>query len=249
MYRFILLCIFHLRIYLKNSYFITLMISSSISLLLLQFLNGYAVGSLNDNNIWIRSAIFGLWSSATTAAGCIGYQRFQGTLQYLLNNPVSDRQSLAALIVSSASFGVLSFPITAIFAFFLHIPVEIPEIHFFIIQIGMLWLGAVIMDFMIATFSVLTRNAIIYEQIINIPLILISGLFPLPGHFTYLEKAAGWIIPISSPIRLLLYKDDDSWILYVQFICCTVIWLLISNYTSKRLLLKARNNGKLGVIG
>ena len=78
--RFLRLFWFQFKLYISNQYFFWLTITSTVSIFILQYTIAYANHGLNDPMVWIRSAVFGLWSSCTTAAGSIGYQRFQGTL-------------------------------------------------------------------------------------------------------------------------------------------------------------------------
>lgn len=50
MMRFLRLCWFHFKLYTKNSYFVWLPISSTISIFLLQYLGAYASGTLASSN-------------------------------------------------------------------------------------------------------------------------------------------------------------------------------------------------------
>lgn len=106
---------FHFKNYIQTSYFVILLITSTLSILLLQFIVSWGTNSQIDPNIWLRTGIFGLWACGTTAAGIIGMQRWQGTIMYLINNPVSDYQSLSAVVLPAGIFGVFSFPLAYFF--------------------------------------------------------------------------------------------------------------------------------------
>ena len=89
--RFLRLFWFQFKLYVSNQYFFWPTITSTVSIFILQYTIAYANHGLNDPMVWIRSAVFGLWASCTTAAGSIGYQRFQGTLPYIINTRYDER--------------------------------------------------------------------------------------------------------------------------------------------------------------
>ena len=103
MFRFLRLFLFHLKVYVRNQYFLWLPIISTITIFLLQYLTANGYNNLDDPYLWIRSAIFGLWTSATTATGSIGFQRHLGTLKYLINTGINDFISLTALILPAST--------------------------------------------------------------------------------------------------------------------------------------------------
>lgn len=247
MQKFFSLCWFHLRLFAKNGYFFGSMFCNTLSIFLLQYISGYASGNLADPNIWLRAGIFGMWTCATTAAGSIGFQRFQGTLPYLLNNATSDFTSLSALIVPSASFGLLSFPISWFVATILGLNTQFTSLEV-LTSIVLLWIGAVILDFGIAAFFVLTPNALVYEELILIPLMLLSGLFPLPDAFQGVVQWFTWLLPISAPIQLLLEPDAPRLLLYSQFVVSVILCFLAAYLITRKLLRLARETGKIGVI-
>lgn len=97
--RFIRLFWFHFKEYLSDQYFVVLTITNTLSIFLVQYTLAYANHELNNSSIWIQSAIFGMWSSCTTAAGSIGFERLKGTLPYLINNAYDERLSMIALLL------------------------------------------------------------------------------------------------------------------------------------------------------
>lgn len=246
MRKFFSLSVFHLRLFARNGYFFWLMVSTTVSVLLLQYVASYAAGSAADETIWLRAGIFGLWSCATTAAGAIGFQRFQGTLPYLLNNVTSDAVSLAALIVPASSFGLLSFPLSWLAAKALGITTTI-ALQIVTVTVLMLWIGAIILDFGIAALFVFTPNAIVYEDLITIPILLAAGLFGSPPFLQNAVFFLRWILPIAVPIQILLGDDFTAFSL-LQFSVSSIFWLIVSGVLGKKLLDGAKANGKLGVM-
>ena len=246
MIRFFSLAWFHLKIYAKNSYFINLMITSTLSMFFLDYIAQSALGADLSQIIWIRASIFGLWASGTTAAGSIGFQRFQGTLLYLINTAYNDQLSLTALIAPAASFGLLSFPLAILAAFIFQVPVRIQGS--FILAGLALWLGALVLDLLIASVFVLTKNAIVYEDLLTLPLLFLSGLFPLPGFLQSIQPLVNWLLPIALPIQWLLGFEALSAFTVFQFIVCLALSLVLSINISKYILKQARVSGKLGGV-
>ncbi|MDO4680605.1 MAG: multidrug ABC transporter permease [Aerococcus sp.] len=248
MRQFIGLSTFHLKLFAKNSYFFWLMITSTISLLFLQYLAAYAGNSLSDPYLWRRAAIFGLWSCGTTACGSIGFERAQGTLLYLLNNRVSDRVSLAAVIVPAASFGLLCFPLAFGVGSLLQLNKTISSVWQLLFWMGALWIGAMILDFAIAGLFVLTPRALVYEEIVTLPLLFGSGLFQLPPTLQWIEQLERWVVPIASPIQAL--TGQPSYQTFVLPYAVSLLgWSAISYYLSTTLINQAKRKGRLGGIG
>lgn len=247
MRRFLSMVWFHLKLYVQNSYFVWLPITSTASVLLLQYLAAYAQQDGFSCDIWLRAAILGLWSSCTTAAGVIHYQRFQGTLRYLLHNGIGDRITLAALIVPASVFGSISFPIAWVGATLLGLPTELLS-PTQIFGIFCYWLGCLVLDFLIAGFFVLTHNAILYEELIFIPLLLLAGVLPVPTAWEPIRAWFDWILPIGSATKLVLGSAANPWFLLVQFCVSTVLLGGIAYWLSAKILRAAHKNGEVSVL-
>ncbi|NEW66957.1 multidrug ABC transporter permease [Carnobacteriaceae bacterium zg-84] len=242
--RFLSLVIFHLKLYSKNSYFLMTVLSSTTTLILFQYLAAYSQHETVNQVAWLRAGIFGLWASGTTAAGVVGMQKWQGTFVYLINNPLDDYISLVALVMPAALFGLLSFPIAFLLSIFLGFLPVITLID--ILFIILLWFGATVLDLCIASVFVLTKNAIIYEELISLPILLLSGLFTVPTLFMPLKQIMQWIIPISMPIGWLLKEEVLTGINLLKCLVSIVIMLGISFYTTHYLIKKAKQFGQFG---
>ncbi|MBS4749659.1 multidrug ABC transporter permease [Carnobacteriaceae bacterium zg-ZUI78] len=242
--RFLSLVIFHLKLYSKNSYFLMTVLSSTTTLILFQYLAAYSQHETVNQVAWLRAGIFGLWASGTTAAGVVGMQKWQGTFVYLINNPLDDYISLVALVMPAALFGLLSFPIAFLLSIFLGFLPVITLID--ILFIILLWFGATVLDLCIASVFVLTKNAIIYEELISLPILLLSGLFTVPTLFMPLKQIMQWIIPISMPIGWLLKEEVLTGINLLKCLVSIVIMLGISFYTTHYLIKKAKQLGQFG---
>ncbi|RLK62866.1 multidrug ABC transporter permease [Atopobacter sp. AH10] len=249
MKNFIEIVAFHLKLFSRNSYFVWLMLTSTVSLLLLQYLAAYAGGTLDDPYLWRRAAVFGLWSCGTTACGSIGFQRSQGTLLYLLNNRISDQLSLAAVVIPAASFGLLPFPLAYLLGSIMGLNVSIASFLAFVGAVLALWIGAVILDLAIAGIFVLTPRALVYEDIVTLPILFFSGLFHLPGKWMIVEKIGHFVIPISLPIQWLTSSGRFSFVDLAAYFFSLFLWGAGSIILSRYLFREARKSGQLGGIG
>lgn len=243
--RFLRLFWFHLKLYASNQYFFWLTLSSTASVFLLQYVMAYATHNLSDPNLWVRSGVFGLWSSATTAAGAIGFQRYQGTLRYITNTRIDNRLSLAALLLPAASFGLLAFPVAYGLAVLLKTGHTNLSWHLVLVM-GLLWVAAALMDQLIATFFVLTVNAIVYEELITIPLLLLSGLFGSSPLVRPLLNAGEWVIPIAVPVNRLL--NEQASVNWLGFLCSLALWTGLTLVLSGRIMRIAKQTGSAGVM-
>ncbi|KAE9560603.1 multidrug ABC transporter permease [Companilactobacillus bobalius] len=243
--RFLRLFCFHLKIYASNQYFLWLTISSTISLFLLQFIVAYATKQLNDTSLWIRSGIFGLWSSATTSAGCIGFQRFQGLLEAFQEIIQYHHPSFLYLPFKASSFGLLSFPVSYLLAVLLGVSHSNVSMRL-VLLVGTLWLAASLMDFLIAGLFLLTTNAIVYEELITIPLLLLSGLFSSAPILKPILIPFQWIIPIASPIHALL--NSTSEFNFLGFILSCVLWGVVTWILTKYLLILSKRTGNVRLM-
>ncbi len=238
------LFIFHFKIFAKNKYFLTLMLTTTISILVAQYIIAYSTNSLNDTSIWIRAAIFGLWATTITAAGMITFQKFLGTLPYLLGSNYNVHKTILSLILPCSSFGLLAFVVSFIGAKLLGLPVLYFDTSQFV-AVLFLYFGAVSYSLVIAPLFVLTRNAIVYEQILNIPVILISGIFNVNLLSESFLNTMQYFNPISGPIRYLMGYTDDY--LLSAFIS-QIIWFTVSYFIVNYIMNEIKRSGKIEVL-
>lgn len=243
--RFLRLFWFQFKLYISNQYFFWLTITSTVSIFILQYTIAYANDGLNDSMVWIRSAVFGLWASCTTATGSIGYQRFQGTLPYIINTRYDERGSLIALLLPASSYGLISFPLAWLLAKIFSVSTGSVDGKF-ILMVLLLWIGAATVDIVIAAFFTLTPNALVYEALINIPILLLTGLFGSKEISIPLMNVSQYFLPMTAPVKVLLYSDQA--INLGAYICSLVIWIILIIVMVRRINNLARKKGALKII-
>lgn len=172
---------FHLRLFASNSYFSQLLVTSTLSVFALQWLASRHQGADPDALIWLRAGMVGTWTVCTVAVGMVGFQRFQGTLIHLVATPRPVARTMVPLIASAATFGLAAFPLAAVLAAVSGAPLQVGSWGALVGGVALLWVGCLALSSAIAAVFVLTPNAITYEGLLAIPLILLSGVFGLPA--------------------------------------------------------------------
>ncbi|MFV0556920.1 MAG: hypothetical protein ACK5LM_07470 [Lactovum sp.] len=239
---------FHLRQYFRNSYFLCLLVISSLSLLMYKYLSAYSQGQPISSQDVMISSIFGMWSAAVTAAGILHFQRSQGVLVYLVNSPSSSLLNLMALVSAPASFGLLAYPLTYVAAGLLNnfYFVEIEMISF--IYILLFWISALSITYFIAEIFLLTRNAFVYEDLFVTPLMILSGLFPISLANNSFLQFLQHLIPISFPVALLTGETHFSWLKLLTWFLILCCWFGFAYKAFRSLVYKIRIQGKVEVM-
>lgn len=226
---FLNITLFHAKVYSKNNYFVTLLLTSVISMALIEYTLSYMSGNaMISETLWVTPAIFGFWNLCVTSAGALSFQRNQQTLMYLINTSIPDALSILALLMAPATFGLLSFPLSYMF-----FSVALHTTQSFTIQILvsilLLYAGGMVVSFLISALFLVTKNAIVYEKLLVIPFLLFSGLFNPNLLPPVLSKIMLVINPIAAPINYL-YFGDPIYIVYA------LIAIMLGAYMVKRTL-------------
>lgn len=96
---------FHLRSLLSTPFFVFTALSTPASFCILKLLG--SAGGAADGTLWTLVVMAGVWGTTTTSAGIIGFQRFQGTLPYLVLSPLSPVLTLTPVILSAVLIGAV----------------------------------------------------------------------------------------------------------------------------------------------
>lgn len=243
--QFIKLVIFQLKLYVKNSYFVNLVLVETTMMLLYEYLAHYISHSYTGQE-WLIAGIMGTWASCTTSAGALGFQRFQGTLMYLLNTAISQEKVLLATLSPAAIYGLVAFPLAGIEAAILGMPVKFLDWQL-VLGVFLLWLAATVLSYFISLFFLLTRNAMQYEELILLPILLLSGLLTIPDTIAKLIHPFQLISPLSLPIRIIYHQNiSTSWI--VAYVIVLFVFATISKLLTNYVVQRAFKEGRLNVF-
>lgn len=243
---------FHIRQFIGVPYFIQVMVVATVTTTLVQFLAFRAWHSINPTVGWVRGGAIGLWSTATCAAGILGFERHKGTLVHLVLAPVGALRSLAAVVSAAASFGLLALPLSwatwALLSWSLDASGWVwPSPGALAAGTLMLWLGAVCLSLVVAALFVLTPNAIAYEGLLLVPVFLLSGLTFLGSGTPPWLGAASRLLPISLPVQVLLGRPVGAADALV-WAGCTAAWLTAAALLGRGALRRATRSATLEVV-
>lgn len=201
------LSVFFLRQFLSVPYFLQLMVMTTIAATIVQFAAYSAWGAITPTQGWVRAGVIGMWTVATTSAGIIGFERYKGTLVFLVLAPIGAWRPLVALVSSAALAGLGSFPLAwatwAVLAQSVTFTVtDLAGCGRIAAGILLLFLGCLALSLAVAALFVLTPNAIAYEELLLVPVFIASGILFTSG-------APGWVdvlsrfLPLRFPFELL----------------------------------------------
>ena len=105
------------------------------------------------------------------------------------------------------------------------------------------WLACLSVSVVVAATFVFTRNAIAYEPLLLVPMIVLSGVFgsPLPQL-----AAVGWVIPTSHAIAVLTTPSIDPGRI-VATLAVSAAWLAGGGWLARIALQRATVAGTLEV--
>lgn len=243
--RFLKLTLFQLKLYIKNSYFVNLVLVETTMMLLYEYLAHYATKDYTGSE-WLIAGIMGTWASCTTSAGALGYQRFQGTLMYLLNTGISREEVLIATLSPAAIYGLIAFPLAGIEALVLGMPLKYLDLQL-IIGVLLFWLASVILSYLISLFFLLTKNAMQYEELVLLPILLLSGMLAIPVAFEKVIQPFQLLSPLSLPIRIIYHQTiSTNWI--VSYILILGLLFILGKTLTNYVVQRAFKEGRLNVF-
>ncbi|OKL51257.1 hypothetical protein [Buchananella hordeovulneris] len=246
--------LFHLRQYMRVGFFVQLMAITTVSMCLTQYLGWHAWGG-STAVPWLRAGIVGLWTTCTTAAGIIGFERYKGTLIYLVSGRIHPLRATAAVVAAAATFGLAAFPLAWLaWRGLLWLSGQVPAatgltVGQLLVGVGLLWLGALAISLVIASLFVLTPNAIAYEGLLLVPVFFASGVLFTAGAAPTVVAAIGQVLPITPVVGYLLQPTSTPLAgAALHSVGLTVVWGLAAAGPGTRALRLARRRATLEMI-
>lgn len=106
-------------------------------------------------------------------------------------------------------YGLIAFPLAGLEAWLLKMPVNYLDFQL-LVGIILLWIAAAVLSYFISLFFVLSKNAIVYEQLLLLPILLLSGLLSIPDAVRISIKPFQMLSPLTLPIRII-YHEFIQW--------------------------------------
>lgn len=240
---------FHLRMFAGNSYFAQLLFTSTLSIILMQWVASFAVGRGLPEEGRIRAGMMGTWVVCAVSTGLVGFQRFQGVLVHQVTSSIGPLRALLPVVGSASVFAMLAFPV----AYSAAVVVgggDLPSLTLRTVGAAFIfWCAASSMALLLAAVFSHSPDALMYESLASTPLVLVSGVFGLPASM-------GWVDPLLRliPLRsaVLAFEPDASSISFVVDCAVALVasaaWALGALLIGRRAVAMAVRDAKVEVI-
>lgn len=245
------LWVFHVARFSRNGYFVQLLLTSTLGLVALQALAAQAPGARGAELGWLRAGMVGTWTVCTVAAGMIGFQRFQGTLVHLVRSPLAPARVLLPVVGAASVFGLAALPLAAAGSWLLRQPVALGAVLPTAAAAVVFWLACLSVSAVVGTLFVLTPNAMVYEGLLAVPLVLVSGVFGTPTGLPSAAVALTYVLPTRSAVELLhavVSGAPASASLVVGSVAVSAVWLAVAAWVAGVVTRRATTAGTVELV-
>ena len=168
--------LFHMRSLLSTAFFLQTALATPLSFALLRIVadQGHA-----GPTVWFDAAVAGLWATTTLATGIIGFQRFQGVLQYLAVGVYPAWAVFLPVVIAASLIGLVGLPIAVLTTLPFRGGTGMVGSSSLAAQTAGYLLALIACCASAALLScavVLSRHAIAFESLIMIPVWLLCGI-------------------------------------------------------------------------
>lgn len=241
---------FHMRNLLSTAFFLQTALATPLSFVLLKIVaaQGHA-----DLSVWFDAAVAGLWASTTLATGIIGFQRFQGVLQYLAACVQPAWAVFLPVVAAAALIGVSGLPVAVIVTIpFLDgssvgvsgmFPVVAAQAVGYLLALVACCASAALLSCMV----VLSRHAIAFEPLIMIPVWLLCGVVASPDDFPMPMRLIAHLHPLTFAVDVARHPVPDLTMLTEAAGCLilSAVYAAAAAYGLRKALRRARQEGTL----
>lgn len=246
---------FNVKMLLTSEFFILTTFLSPIIFATIAFLLWRAGGETGGQtllNVALGAGMMGVWS--TTLFGCggaIAWQRWEGTLELLVNAPsrydhILAGQTFGAVtlgfygIASTIAWGVLLFGMPLEATFPLVLPLSLLAAIISLGALGML----------IATTFVLYRHANALGNLLEYPIWLVAGLLVPLSLLPFWVRPISWLLAPTwgmEAIRGAATGSQPPWLAIGMCLVLAVVYYVLARFVLVYVLLKARRDATLAL--
>lgn len=244
--------LFHIRQFITVPYFVQVMVVTTVTTTLVQFLASSAWSSISPTQGWVRGGVIGVWTTSTFAAGIIGFERYKGTLIHLVIAPIGALRAIASVVSAAASFGIFAMPLSWVTWAILSRSINFTPMNQwkglnFLGGSILLLIGCLTLSLVIAAIFVLTPNAISYEGLLLVPVFIASGIVVTSTSPPRWLDIISSLLPLRLPFNLLLGRPVS--VLDILGWCIIVMaWIVLAISLGRKALTLATRMGSLEVI-
>ena len=95
--------------------------------------------------------------------------------------------------------------------------------------------------------SKIGKNAIVYEQLLLLPILLLSGLLSIPDAVRISIKPFQMLSPLTLPIRII-YHESIQWNWITSYILVVVVFGVLSKLMTNIVIKRAFKEGRLSIF-
>lgn len=199
---------FQLRFLLGTPFFVLTALATPASFCLLKLVG--SAGTAADGSLWTLVLMSGTWGTTTTAAGIIGFQRFQGTLSYLALSPLPSGAVFYPVVLSAVAIGaVVGVPESLALCALLGAAPSLAAPQ--VMGCALVVLSCAALAPLVAVPFLYTRDASAYEPIVLVAVWVLSGgvvpVSELPSALGALALAS----PLTSAVSVCVAEGGVPW--------------------------------------
>lgn len=210
----------------------------------------------NLDQLWFDASVAGLWSTTTLAVGIIGFQRFQGVLQYLVASALPKTTVFGSIVAAAAVLGLLGIPLVVLLTGIVGvlggtslIALSLPKIGAQLLGLVLATLACVASAAALSALCVLSPQALAYEPLVLIPVWIVSGVVVPSNQLPAVLQFLGALHPLTWAVSVA-HADTWDWHIWVYSAVCLVLSAVLLGCASWGLKVaqrKALVDGTLGL--
>lgn len=210
-------------------------------------------GDINIDRFVIASALISMWTYVLYSSGSalIG-EKWSDTLKLLIAAPTSLFHILLVRAMSNSVIALISMILTFVYArFIFQIQVGIESYSLFFFAVIILVMSLSVIGISLAMVFVAFQNVFGYQNLIQIPVILISGVFIPVENFPQAIQIVAYSLPMTWGIQaineaMVLSPQVYTTMFITLFI--SVVYLFLAKFIIAKMELVLRKDGRLGAI-
>ena len=197
---------FHLKGLSQSGFFLLLSIFMPSLIATVAFYM-FEAGDRPETLFWVSlgAAVYGIWSSTLFGSGgAIQWQRWQGTLELLVAAPAPFFLVVLPLTLATSSIGIYSLVSTLLWGRLVFgIPFEVEHPLLFALAVPTTILGLGLLGMLFASTFVLYRHANALSNMLEMPVLLVTGLLVPLSLLPVWVHPLGWALSPTWGIRAL----------------------------------------------
>jgi ABC-2 type transport system permease protein len=239
---------FQSRSLLSTAFFMETAVGAPLSFALMKVLAFHGSGGAITGTIWWDAAIAGMWATTTLACGLIGYQRFQGTLQYLVTSTLPEWAVFLPLVASAAMIGLVGLPVSIVTAWVF--TGQAPQVNANLVLGYVLALLACCGSAaVLSSLFVLTPRATAFEPLVLIPIWLLCGIVVPVSSFPKVLQGIACLHPLTWAVWVAHRPNlDGIWMAVALGLLVSAIYGVLSSLCMRHALHLARVEGSLDLL-